>query len=221
MSFSTEEEDIIKELSFLAEKAKRLPNYSLFKNAEIRNLLSLSTESSESLKGKTLEDLLTAPLLEQCPSDLVKREVAFELKRFLIGLTGAKAPSHLKGKEDENDNRASLSEENVIYLNSVQAEQVLKDSYAMLKGSAFFNQIAEKRLGEFWQSKTRAPFIEDLTFKGLLSIPVATLLKKRGVTSSKILGIKESIEKALKEAENQSSFFARFFRKTKKIFKRN
>lgn len=88
-----------------------------------------------------------------------------------------------------------------VYVNSVQAEQDLKQRLEELRAHPGFSKLRSITLGKFWDASwARAPFEEALTFGQLVDMDVALLFKKRSTSGSRAHTVTQAIEKALRTA---------------------
>jgi hypothetical protein len=79
-----------------------------------------------------------------------------------------------------------------------ELERLLEEAYAKLRASSDYTQHAERMIGDFWDTTLgRAPFIEDITFRQLLSIKVQHLIEKHTFTEQKAQGILRAIDACL------------------------
>jgi len=118
--------------------------------------------------------------------------------------------------QDENTIVESVSERS-----SVEAERILHKAYFRLKSSDLYNDLQNKLIGQYWdKSGVRDPFVEEMTFKQLLSIRIEYLLEKKSFTDNKVTAIVKAINKALGVVSNIGSD-EEFFLKKKNIFINN
>lgn len=101
---------------------------------------------------------------------------------------------HLRAVPDREQPRA------VPPMSSVEAEEKLESAIRRLRRSAVFDDIADNRLGDFWdKSLISAPFEESITFRQLVEMKVRALLEKRSFGPAKIQGVLKAVDNALAE----------------------
>lgn len=88
--------------------------------------------------------------------------------------------------------------EDIPVYSSVAAEKQIAASFAKLKQSPHYDGCKERLLKDFWDADLiRAPFIEAMTIRELVSIPVSDLLKKRSFGNRKIHGLITAMDNCL------------------------
>ncbi|MCB0319948.1 MAG: hypothetical protein KDD60_03420 [Bdellovibrionales bacterium] len=165
------------------------------------------TNIPQELKSETLESLISIgavqlALVPDVTGDHLSELLAI-LARFIV--------EEESEDGDTNDRRELVQEHSLRqprgenpsfpHLNSVEAEKKISAAFQQLRESDAFAALQLRKVGEFWTGEfVRAPFIEELTFKELVAIPVDFLLKKRTFGNSKIHGLVHAINLALQSA---------------------
>lgn len=86
-----------------------------------------------------------------------------------------------------------------VYVNSIRAEEELKQRVEELRVHPGFSKLRSTTLGKFWDASwTRAPFEEALTFGQLADMDLALLFKKRSTSGSRAHTVSQAIERALR-----------------------
>lgn len=181
--------------------------FGILKHMKVAQFFKGRKVGVEELEGHDLDTLADWGTFRICSLDGMGQKKVELLTKVFEGLSQ---------EEEEEEGAPSQIEEPagapMIGLNgnqagygSVEAENLLMDAYAKLKGSPDFERVKSLMIRDFWSAEdfVAAPFIESLTFGQLLEISIANLMKKKTFTDRKLDGIIAAIEKVLGVAPSQ------------------
>ena len=99
---------------------------------------------------------------------------------------------------------SSFSKLELKQKSSIEEENILLKAYEDLQQTRCFDQIKNIKLSKYWDTtKVRDLFLEDITFKQLLSIKVEYILEKHSFTKTKLEAIVDEIYKCIKENSDE------------------
>lgn len=155
------------------------------------------------LKSKSLSEIVETGVFNLCKSAKLTNASLKKLTEIFFKLQGDPATTvppvkakvfslpHLRAVTDRSKPVPPV-------MSSVEAEEKLETAIRKLRLFARFDDIAESRLGDYWdRDMVSAPFEESLTFRQFSEMKVRSLLEKRSFGPAKIQGVLAAIEKAL------------------------
>ena len=93
-----------------------------------------------------------------------------------------------------------------VPIGSVPLELALRANLAKITTHDRYNQVRQRRIGDFWDPKwTPAPFEEAITIEQLAGLDLATLFKKRMVTDTRVQSILRALNRVLEFLGERSS----------------
>ena len=88
----------------------------------------------------------------------------------------------------------------VLRMNSIEAENVLRDAFGRLERQPFYDRVKGQRLKAYWDNDLlHEPFLEAMTFKQLIEMKLANLLEKRSFADWKITAILRAFKQCVIE----------------------
>ena len=213
------EQERLQQFLVAAADFKASPRYSILKQLLPVNLLGPAAFPSQ-LCGLTIEQLLEigpAALMELGAESL--NALAALLDNFAKGSDAVSfdaalvCPPELAPGEEDFGGRIEEELPGHLFigkeaagaralprLNSIEAENLLRNAFDRLRSQPFFDRIAPLRLCRFWGGEwMREPFIESMTFKQLMEMKLSNLLEKRSFTSWKVTAIVDAIRRCIAE----------------------
>jgi hypothetical protein len=232
--------ETVKTLYMLLQDVSLLPRYNAFKSKTINELLDHNKEikfSSPQLEGQTIEEIVNAGIISLCKNSSIS---ALKIKG-LIELFGAflKVQNvHIHNEKKITGKRSttlSLEIEDApvpqntfdtikldlftslpkgCVLNSIDAEQLIKNAVQYLRTMKSYNTIKEHTVGSYWINKEiKAPFEEAFTLKQLESLSVDSLLKKKSFGNDKIVAFINALRNCIQQEKARESIILDIFSK--------
>ncbi|MBN8548315.1 MAG: hypothetical protein J0M12_03245 [Deltaproteobacteria bacterium] len=205
---SSLQEAQLRALGVAIDNFKTSARYDLVKTLSLDQFIKGPASGLKPLASKTLEELVDSGVVKICKSGKLTTSGVKRLAEIFFKLQGDPAVTappvkakvfslpHLRAVGDKAKPIASQS----IAMGSVEAEEKLETAIRKLRLSPRFEDLADNRLGDYWdRTLVSAPFEESLTFRQFSEMKVRALLEKRSFGIPKIQGILAAVERALSQ----------------------
>lgn len=203
------QEPQLRGLAVALDNFKASARYELLQPLTLAQFIKGPAAGLKNLQTKTLNEIVEAGVFKLCTSAKLTNSSVKKLTEIFFKLQGDPATTaapvkakvfslpHLRAVSDKS--KASQT----IVMSSVEAEEKLETAIRKLRLSPRFEDIADNRLGDYWdRTMVSAPFEESLTFRQFSEMKVPSLLEKRSFGVPKIQGVLAAVDRALANTPN-------------------